>query len=68
MPSFEVRAIAQLLDINDPKLSDYDRQTAQWCNEVHAYFHGGDTGHIAVVYHVIEVFDNTPGKKGIRAK
>lgn len=69
IPSFEVRAIARLLDPRDGKLSEYDRQTAEWCNAIHEYFHGGgDKKYIAAVYHVIEVFDNTPGKKGLEAE
>lgn len=68
MPSFEVRAIAQLLHPKDPQLSDYEKQVVDWINTVHDYFHGEMPWRsIAVVYHVTEVFDNSPGMmKGIR--
>ncbi len=63
IPSYEVRAIAQLLDPNNPRLSDYDKQVVDWCNTIHDYFHGDSHSQsIAVVYHVTEVFDNSPGK------
>jgi hypothetical protein len=63
MQSYEVRALAQLLHPLDPQLSDYEKQVVEWCNLVHDYFHG-DMGHksIAVIYHVTEVFDNSPGR------
>ena len=68
MPSFEVRAITQLLHPRDPQLTEYERQVVDWCNSVHDYFHGEmPWKSIAVIYHVTEVFDNSPGRmKGIR--
>ena len=68
MKSFEVRAIAQLLHPRDPKLSDYEKTVVEWCNKIHDYFHGEMPWRsIAVVYHVTEVFDNSPGRmKGVR--
>lgn len=68
MKSFEVRALAQLLHPKDPQLSDYDKQVVEWCNKIHDYFHGAMPWRsIAVVYHVTEVFDNSPGRmKGVR--
>jgi hypothetical protein len=68
MPSYEVRAIAQLLHPKDPQLTDYEKQVVDWCNMIHDYFHGQmPWKSIAVVYHVTEVFDNSPGRmKGVR--
>jgi hypothetical protein len=65
MPSYEVRAITQLLHPKDKQLSTDDLQVVEWCNTVHDYFHG-DMGRksIAVIYHVTEVFDNSPGRGG----
>jgi hypothetical protein len=63
MPSYDVRALAQLLSPSDPKLTDYEKQAVDWCNTIHDYFHGGGHGQsIAVIYHVIAVFDDTPGR------
>jgi hypothetical protein len=63
IPSFEVRAITQLIDPNDPELTKYQRQTVEYVNGIHDYFHGAaPRKSIVAIYHVIEVFDNTPGK------
>jgi len=69
IPSFEVKAIAQLIHPNDPQLTEYEEDIVHYANLIHSYFHGKFTKtFIAVVYHVIEVYDNTPGRggKGIR--
>jgi hypothetical protein len=68
MKSFEVRALAQLLHPKDPQLSDYEKTVVEWCNKIHDYFHGDMPWRsIAVIYHVTEVFDNSPGRmKGVR--
>ncbi|MDP2807204.1 MAG: hypothetical protein Q8O74_03580 [bacterium] len=68
IPSYEVRAITQLIDPRDPELTEYQRQTADYVNGIHDYFHGAAPRQsIVAVYHVIEVFDNTPGRaKGKR--
>ena len=73
--SFEVRAIARLLHPQDPNLSELDAKRALWVNAMHDYFHGGpvpdpdDLTYIACIYHVVEVFDNSPypGPMGIRS-
>lgn len=63
IPSFEVRAITQLIDPNDPELTEYQRQMVEYVNGIHDYFHGAaPRKSIVAVYHVIEVFDNSPGK------
>ncbi|MCX7757239.1 MAG: hypothetical protein N2166_02860 [candidate division WOR-3 bacterium] len=63
IPSFEIKAIAQLIHPNDPTLSQYERSIVDFVNTVHDYFHSRSPRQsITVVYHVVEVFDNTPGK------
>ena len=68
MPSYEVRAIAQLLHPRDPGLTPYQRQAVAYVNGIHDYFHGrAPRQSIVAIYHVIEVFDNSPGRaKGKR--
>jgi len=62
LPCFEVKAIAQLLHPKDPQLTDYERDAIEYENIIHDYFHGESSRKsIAVIYHVIEVYDNTPG-------
>lgn len=64
IPSFEIKAIAHLLCPDDPKLSDYEKKVVEYANLVHDYFHGPfDKKFTAVIYYVIEVFDNSPGRK-----
>lgn len=61
--SYELRCIAQMLHPDDPGLSDYERQVVEYVNLIHDYFHGQSPRHsIAVIYHVIQVFDNSPGR------
>lgn len=63
MMSFEVRAITQLIDPRDPGLGDYEKQVAAYVNGIHDYFHGkAPRPSIVAVYHVVEVFDNSPGR------
>ncbi|MBN2465755.1 hypothetical protein JXD38_09085 [candidate division WOR-3 bacterium] len=60
--SYELRCVAQMLDPNDPGLSDYERQVVEYINLVHDYFHGQSPRRsIGVIYHVVQVFDNSPG-------
>jgi len=68
VPCFELKAIAQLLHPDDPKLTDYEKDVVKYVNLIHSYFHGGPKRFIGVIYHIIEVYDNTPGKggKGVR--
>lgn len=62
-PSYEIRCIAQLLHPSDPKLTEYEKNVVEYINLVHDYFHGeSPRKSIGVIYHVIEIFDNTPGK------
>lgn len=59
-PAFEVRAIPQLLHPANPGLSAYEREITDFTNVIHNYIHGGTSAYIACVYHVIEVFDDSP--------
>ncbi|MEO0092961.1 MAG: hypothetical protein ABIK67_01725 [candidate division WOR-3 bacterium] len=62
-PSYELRCITQLLHPNDPKLTEYEKDVIEYINRIHDYFHGESPRQsIGVIYHIIEVFDNTPGK------
>jgi hypothetical protein len=72
--SYEVRAIPRLMHPLDPNLSDLDRKRVLWVNSMHDFYHGGDypdpPWYIACVYHVVEVFDNSPypGLMGVRVE
>ncbi|MCX7785164.1 MAG: hypothetical protein N2201_02910 [candidate division WOR-3 bacterium] len=62
-PSYELRAIAQMLHPHNPKLTPYEKDVVEYINTVHDYFHSSSPRQsIAVIYHIIEVFDNTPGR------
>ncbi len=62
-PSYELRCITQLLHPKDPKLTKYEKNVVEYINRIHDYFHGqAPRQSIAVIYHVIEVFNNTPGR------
>ena len=61
--SYELRCVAQMLDPKDPGLSEYDKQVVEYINLVHDYFHGQSPRRsIGVIYHVVQVFDNSPGQ------
>jgi len=67
IPSYKLKTIARLLDPSDPKLTDYEKKVVEYINRIHSYFHGKfDKEFIAVIYYVIEVFDNSPGKLDAR--
>lgn len=60
--SYELRCIVQMLHPEDPGLSDYEGQVVEYINLVHDYFHGqAPRKSIGVIYHVVQVFDNSPG-------
>jgi hypothetical protein len=62
-PSYELRAITQLIHPLDPTLTPYEKNAVDYINTIHDYFHSkSPRASIGVLYHVIEVFDNTPGK------
>lgn len=62
-PSYELRAITQLIHPADPNLTAYEKNAVDYINTIHDYFHSqSPRPSIGVLYHIIEVFDNTPGK------
>ncbi|MGQ9678787.1 MAG: hypothetical protein ACUVUD_05845 [bacterium] len=61
--SYELRAIAQMLHPDDPNLNEYEKQVVEYVNLIHDYFHGTSPRQsIAVLYHIVQVFDNSPGR------
>jgi hypothetical protein len=63
MVSYELRCLAQMIHPDDPALTAEERMTADYVNGIHDYFHGRSPRRsIVTVYHVIEVFDNSPGR------
>lgn len=67
IPSYEIRAIARLIHPEDDSASEEEKNIAHYVNLVHDYFHGeSPRPSIAIIFHVIEVFDNSPTKRGIR--
>jgi hypothetical protein len=61
--SYELRCVAQMLHPDDPGLSEYEKQVVEYINLVHDYFHGqSPRKSIGVIYHVVQVFDNSPGR------
>ncbi len=64
IPSYELRCIAYMIHPDNPNLTDYEKDVVEYINLIHSYFHGEfPQMYIAVVYYVVEVFNNTPGKK-----
>jgi len=61
-PTFEIRAIAQLLHPADPELSPREQQVVRFINAIHDFVHGGSAPRIACIYHVIEVYEDTPSR------
>lgn len=59
-PTFEIRAVPQLLHPANPELTEYERGLISYTSAIHNFIHGGGMMHITCVYHVIEVFDDTP--------
>lgn len=62
-PSYELKVITQLLHPEGPKLTSYEKKVVEYINLIHDYFHTeSPRKSIGVIYHIIEVFDNSPGK------
>lgn len=63
--SYKLRCITQMIHPDDPGLTEYERLTVDYINLIHDYFHG-DMGRksIGVIYHVIQVYDNSPRPGG----
>lgn len=63
IPSYEFKALAHLLHPDDPQLTETQKLQVKYANLIHSYFHGHfDKDFIAVIYYVIEVYDNSPGR------
>jgi len=60
MTSYELRVIARLVHPLDPKVTEEERLCVEYANAVHRYFHGDPIDFIGVVYHIVEVFNNSP--------
>ena len=63
-PTYEIRAIPQLLHPDNPNLTSYERNLVSYTNTVHNFVHGGNNVHMACIYHVAEVYDDTPSGTG----
>lgn len=59
-PTFEIRAVPQLLHPKNPGLSGPEKDMIAYVNAIHDFIHSGPGERIVCVYHVIEVFDDTP--------
>lgn len=59
-PTFEIRAVPQLLHPLNPHLSPYERNLIAYTNAIHDFIHHGLGDRITCIYHIIEVFDDTP--------
>lgn len=70
IPSYEIRTIVKLIHPEDNNANDYEKDCVRYINLIHSYFHGKfDKDFIGLIFYVIEVFDNTPGrKKGLGKK
>jgi hypothetical protein len=61
--SYELRCIAQMIHPDDPGVTEHEKQVVEYINLVHDYFHGkAPRQAIGVLYHVVQVFDNSPPK------
>jgi len=62
-PTFEIRAVPQLLHPKNPQLSSLEKDLVSYTNAIHDFIHShGDSQRMVCVYHVIEVFDDTPNE------
>jgi hypothetical protein len=69
IPSFKLKTIARLLAPKNPNLTDYEKQVVDYINIIHSYFHGKfDQEFIAVIYYVVEIYDNSPGHMDARGQ
>ncbi len=64
IPCYKLKTVVQLLHPDNPNLTDYEKDIVKYANLIHSYFHGEfSKNFISVVYHVVEVYDNSPGRK-----
>lgn len=59
-PTFEIRAVPQLLHPQNPGLARQEKDMIAYTNAIHDFIHSGPGDRIVCVYHVIELFDDTP--------
>lgn len=65
IPSYEIRAATSLYHPRDPDLSEYGQKIVRYVNTIHTYMHSHFTRVVpAVVYHVIEIYNNSPASRG----
>ena len=60
-PTFEIRAVAELLHSGNPKLDAYQKNVIAYVNGIHNFVHGGKKQYLTCIYHVLEVYDDSPG-------
>lgn len=59
--SYKLRCVVEMLHPENPNLTEYERKVVEYINLVHDYFHGrAPRPSIGVLYHVVQVFDNSP--------
>ena len=63
-PTFEIRAVSQLLHPENPALTPHERDVVRYTNAIHDFVHGGSGDRMTCIYHICEVFDDTPNKGG----
>ena len=59
-PTFEIRAVPQLLHPKNPNLSKGEKEMITYTNAIHDFIHSGPGERITCIYHIIELFDDTP--------
>lgn len=64
MPTYELRAVPQLLHPLDPGLSEHERLVVRYTNAIHDLVHSGGETRISCVYHLVGVYDDTPNARG----
>ncbi len=67
IPSYKLKTITRLLHPQDPNLTRQEKLLVDYVNIIHSYFHGEfDKEFSAVIYYVVEIYDNSPGKPDAR--
>lgn len=68
-PSYEIRTIVRVIHPEDKTANHYERKIVEYTNLIHSYFHGKfSKDFTGLICYVIEVFDNSPGKKEAMGK
>ncbi len=63
--SFKLRCVVQMLHPDNPNLNEYEQEVVEYINLIHDYFHGQmPRKSIGVIYHISQVYDNSPKGKG----